>query len=91
MNSSASSGADSLARGHEIAARVEAFVRSTVVAFERDKRCGAHGPAETLVQELRELARGAGVLTPHLLPDGSHGWLADSDLRPGASLLSAGR
>jgi hypothetical protein len=25
------------------------------------------------------------------LPDGSHGWLADSDLRPGASLLSAGR
>lgn len=56
----------------EIAARVEAFVRDTVIPFERDPRLGDHGPADTLVRELRELARAAGVLTPHILPDGSH-------------------
>ena len=59
-------------RGRDIAARVEAFVREHIVPFERDPRCGAHGPAEGLVIELRALARGAGLMTPHILPDGSH-------------------
>jgi acyl-CoA dehydrogenase len=56
----------------EIAKRVEAFVRDVVAPYERDPRCGAHGPSAELVRELREKARTAGVLTPHILPDGSH-------------------
>src|SRR5512137_2617679 len=59
-------------RGREIAARVEAFVRERVVPFEHDPRCGPHGPSEALVTELRELARGAGLMTPHIGADGSH-------------------
>jgi len=60
------------ARARAIADRVEAFVRTVVAPFERDPRCGAHGPADTLVAELRALAKAAGVLTPHILADGSH-------------------
>ena len=60
------------ARGGAIAARVETFVRQQVAPFERDPRCGAHGPSDELVTELRDLARAAGVLTPHILADGSH-------------------
>lgn len=56
----------------EIAARVEAFVRDVVVPYEQDPRCGAHGPTDGLVAELRDKARAAGVLTPHILADGSH-------------------
>ncbi|RVT94225.1 acyl-CoA dehydrogenase family protein [Sphingomonas crocodyli] len=55
-----------------LADRVEAFVRDVVVPYEKDPRCGAHGPAEDLVVELRQKARAAGVLTPHILPDGGH-------------------
>ena len=61
-----------MTRGQEIAARVEAFVREKIVPFERDPRCGTHGPSDELVQEMRGLARAAGVLTPHILPDGGH-------------------
>lgn len=60
------------AKTAEIAARVEAFVREVVVPYEGDPRCGDHGPSEALVAELRDKARAAGVLTPHILPDGSH-------------------
>ena len=56
----------------ELADKVETFVRQTVIPYEKDKRLGAHGPADTLVQELRDKARDAGVLTPHILDDGSH-------------------
>ena len=56
----------------EIASRVEAFVRQTVAPYERDRRCGPHGPNEDLVAELRGKARAAGVLTPHILSDGTH-------------------
>jgi acyl-CoA dehydrogenase len=55
-----------------LAGRVESFVREIVVPYEKDPRVGAHGPAEDLVKELRQLARSAGVLTPHIRPDGSH-------------------
>ncbi len=61
-----------MTRGTDIANKVAAFVRETVAPYERDPRCGAHGPSDGLVQELRGLARGAGVLTPHILDDGSH-------------------
>lgn len=60
------------AKAAEIAARVEAFVRDVVVPYEQDPRCGAHGPTDGLVAELRDKARAAGVLTPHILADGSH-------------------
>ena len=63
---------DSIELAEAIAARVEAFVRDVVILFEKDPRLGAHGPEEILVAELREKARAAGVLTPHILDDGSH-------------------
>ena len=59
-------------RAIAIGARVEAFVREVVVPYERDLRCGSHGPADELVTEMRGKARAAGVLTPHILGDGSH-------------------
>ena len=59
-------------RARDIGDRVERFVRDRITAYERDPRCGAHGPSDDLVQEMRELARAAGVLTPHILKDGCH-------------------
>jgi len=59
-------------RGLEIAARVETFVREVIIPYERDPRRDSHGPLDELVMEMREKARAAGVLTPHILPDGSH-------------------
>jgi acyl-CoA dehydrogenase len=61
-------------RSKEIANRVEQFVRNVVVPYEQDSRWsrGSHGPGEDLVSEMRAKARDAGVLTPHILPDGSH-------------------
>jgi acyl-CoA dehydrogenase len=56
----------------EIAARVERFVRTVVIPYEKDTRRNSHGPLDALVDELREKARAAGVLTPHILPDGRH-------------------
>jgi acyl-CoA dehydrogenase len=56
----------------EVAAKTERFVRETIVPFERDKRWSAHGPSAEMVREMRELARSAGVLTPHILPNGEH-------------------
>ena len=59
-------------RSQEIADRVEAFVRDIVVPYENDPRRTSHGPTDELIQELRAKAREAGVLTPHILADGSH-------------------
>lgn len=59
-------------RAEKIAERVELFVREQVIPYERDPRCGAHGPSDDLVRELRAKARAAGVLTPHIDGDGSH-------------------
>ncbi len=59
-------------RAIDIGARVETFVRTIVAPYESDRRCGAHGPADDLVMEMREKARAAGVLTPHILRDGEH-------------------
>lgn len=60
------------ARALDLADRVEDFVRNVVVPYEKDPRRTSHGPTDEMVQELRGLARKAGVLTPHILPDGSH-------------------
>lgn len=60
-------------RAREIAARVETFVRDVVIPYESDTRRDHHGaPLDEMVQEMRSKARAAGVLTPHILPDGSH-------------------
>lgn len=52
--------------------RVEAFVRETVIPYERDPRCGEHGPSDDLVTVLRAAARAEGLMTPHIRPDGKH-------------------
>lgn len=60
-------------RARDIAARVETFVRDIVIPYESDTRRDHHGaPLDEMVQEMRAKARAAGVLTPHILPDGSH-------------------
>jgi acyl-CoA dehydrogenase len=60
-------------RAREIGAKVERFVRDVVIPYERDPRRDHHGaPLDELVYEMRDLAREAGVLTPHILADGSH-------------------
>ncbi|MDE2435957.1 MAG: acyl-CoA dehydrogenase family protein [Sphingomonadales bacterium] len=56
-----------------VAARVETFVRTVIVPYESDPRRDHHGgPTDELVYEMRARAREAGVLTPHIRPDGSH-------------------
>ena len=47
-------------------------MRKTVAPYEKDPRRDSHGPTDELVLELRELARKAGALTPHILPNGDH-------------------
>ncbi len=59
-------------RAAGIAAKVEQFVRDVVIPYERDPRRNSHGPLDSLVNELKDKARAAGVLSPHILPDGSH-------------------
>ncbi|MFM5948081.1 MAG: acyl-CoA dehydrogenase family protein, partial [Novosphingobium sp.] len=60
-------------RAREIGQRVERFVRDVVIPYEADPRRDHHGaPLDELVYEMRGLARAAGVLTPHVLPDGGH-------------------
>jgi acyl-CoA dehydrogenase len=60
-------------RALDIADNVEAFVRKVVAPYEQDPRRDHHdAPTDELVFELKEKARAAGVLSPHILPDGSH-------------------
>jgi len=56
-----------------LADRVETFIREVVILYEKDPRRDHHGaPLDELVYEMRDRAREAGVLTPHIRPDGSH-------------------
>ena len=60
-------------RAIDIANKVEAFVRDAVIPYERDTRRDHHNaPTDELIGELREKARAAGVLTPHILDNGQH-------------------
>lgn len=57
----------------EITERVEAFVRTIVAPYESDPRRDHHGaPTVELAEELRDLARRHGVMTPHIRDDGRH-------------------
>ncbi|RZF63224.1 acyl-CoA dehydrogenase [Sphingomonas populi] len=56
-----------------MADKVEAFVRDVVVPYEKDTRRDHHGaPTDALLMDMRVHARAAGVLTPHIRPDGTH-------------------
>ncbi len=60
-------------RALDLGAKVEAFVREVVIPYEKDTRRDHHGaPMDEMVYEMRDKARAAGVLTPHILPDGGH-------------------
>jgi len=60
-------------RAQDIAARVERFVRDRIVPYESDQRRDHHGaPTDELVMEMRQKARAAGILTPHILENGDH-------------------
>jgi len=57
----------------EIADRVETFVRDVVIPYEKDPRRDHHNaPTDELIFELRAKAVAAGVMTPHIMPDGRH-------------------
>jgi len=45
---------------------------NVITPYERDPRNGAHGPEESLVKEMRAKASAAGLMTPHIVSDGSH-------------------
>ena len=49
----------------ELQSRVRQFVAEAIIPLEGDPRCGAHGPDESLRDELVGLARRAGLLSPH--------------------------
>ncbi|MHA3904459.1 acyl-CoA dehydrogenase family protein [Castellaniella sp. WN] len=59
-------------RSRHIGERVEAFVREVVIPYEKHARGHSHGPEAGLVEELRQKARHADLMTPHILPDGQH-------------------
>ncbi len=50
----------------ELKARTERFVRDDILPHETDLRQTAHGPSEEFRRELVELARAAGLLSPHV-------------------------
>lgn len=52
-------------RQRELQQQTREFIADKVIPLEGDARLGAHGPDESLRQELVALARDAGLLTPH--------------------------
>jgi acyl-CoA dehydrogenase len=77
------------AAAQALAQKVETFVREVVVPYESDPRRDHHGnPTDDLIDELKALARNAGVLTPHILADGSHLTQRETALVLAASGLS---
>lgn len=59
-------------RAEAIAQKIEHFIRNVIIPYENDPRCTAHGPSDELVTEMRNKARDADILTPHILSDGTH-------------------
>jgi acyl-CoA dehydrogenase len=56
----------------ELAAKVERFVRDVVVSHEGVYEHDDHGPTDAQIAALKDKARAAGLLTPHVRPDGGH-------------------
>lgn len=56
-------------------AEVRSFIAEQIIPLEKDPRQTAHGPTEDLREELVDLARKAGLLTPHASKElGGRGW-----------------
>ena len=54
---------------------VRTFIAEQIIPLEKDTRQTAHGPSESLREELVALARKAGLLTPHASRElGGRGW-----------------
>lgn len=54
---------------------VRTFIAEQIIPLEKDPRQTAHGPAEELREELVDLAKKAGLLTPHASKElGGRGW-----------------
>ncbi len=49
----------------QLARRTETFIKEQIVPLEHDPRQGPHGPEESLRLEMIQLARSAGLLSPH--------------------------
>ncbi|MDP2261463.1 MAG: acyl-CoA dehydrogenase family protein [Caulobacter sp.] len=61
-------------RAHDLARRVDAFLREHVIPFEQDPRIGKHGPSDDLRVELQRKAAAQGLLAPHVgVEYGGHG------------------
>lgn len=61
------------AEAQQIGAAVEAFVREKIVPLEADTPRDHHGsPTAEFAAQLRDMAREAGLMTPHIRADGSH-------------------
>ena len=58
--------ADTTTRARELADRVGAFIRETVIPYEKDPRNESHGPSDELRRELQSAAHEAGLLVPQL-------------------------
>ncbi|MDH3643798.1 MAG: acyl-CoA dehydrogenase family protein [Gammaproteobacteria bacterium] len=58
--------ADSNTRANQLAEKVDAFIRETVIPYEKDRRNESHGPSDNLREELQSAARDAGLLVPQL-------------------------
>ena len=57
----------------QIGADVEAFVREKIVPLEAEMPRDHHGsPTAEFAAQLRDMAREAGLMTPHIRADGSH-------------------
>jgi len=71
-----------------LAERVKTFVCEIVIPFEKDPRNGAHGPNDSLRQELNALARSAGLLAPHV--NSKYGGMGLSHIQRSAVFEAAG-
>ena len=49
----------------ELREKTRSFIKDQIIPFENDPRQSEHGPSDELRKELIELARKAGLLTPH--------------------------
>ena len=49
----------------ELRKRTRSFIHDQIIPLEKDPRQNEHGPSEELRKDLIELARKAGLLTPH--------------------------
>ena len=49
----------------ELQDKTRSFIKDQIIPFENDPRQSEHGPSDELRKELIELARKAGLLTPH--------------------------